>query len=133
MRAAEAAKNTSSLIEDIVKKIRKGEKLVEVTNEAFKDITGSSTKVVRLIGEIAGASQEQSNGIVQINRAVADMNSITQQNAAGAEELASIMAMFRTNHDSSEMFRHGKKAIQGKTIVSGEISPRRTNSAPQEG
>jgi len=108
MRAAEAAKNTSSLVEDIVRKIRKGEKLVEVTNGAFKDITGSSTNVVRLIGEIAAASQEQSNGISQINRVVADMNSITQQNAAGAEELASIMAMFKTNHHSAEMLRHRK-------------------------
>ncbi len=109
MRAAEAAKNTSGLIEDIVKKIRKGEKLVGVTDEAFKEITGSSTKVVRLIGEIAGASAEQSNGIGQINRAVADMNSITQQNAAGAEELASIMAMFRTNHDSHEITRNPQR------------------------
>ncbi len=108
MRAAEAAKNTSSLVEDIVRKIRKGEKLVAVTNGAFKDITGSSTNVVRLIGEIAAASQEQSNGISQINRAVADINSITQQNAAGAEELASIMAMFKTNHHSTEMLRHRK-------------------------
>ena len=117
MRAAEAAKNTSSLIEDIVKKIRNGEKLVGVTNEAFKEITGSSAEVVQLIAEIARASQEQSNGIEQLNRAVGGMNSITQQNAAGAEELASIMAMFKTNHDSSEVFRHGEKAIQGKTIV----------------
>ena len=132
MRAAEAAKNTSSLIEDIVKKIRKGEKLVGVTNEAFKEITGSSTKVVRLIGEIAEASQEQSNGITQINRAVADMNSITQQNAAGAEELASIMAMFRTDHDSSETFRLGEKTIPGKTIDSGGISLSSTGSPPQE-
>jgi len=111
MRAAEAAKSTSSLIEDIVKKIRNGDKLLGVTNEAFKEITANSTKVVRLIGEIAGASQEQSNGIEQLNRAVADMNSVTQQNAAGAEELASIMAMFRTDHESSEMPRHRKKAI----------------------
>jgi methyl-accepting chemotaxis protein len=117
MRAAEAAKNTSSLMEDIVKKIRKGEKLVEVTNEAFKEITGSSTKVVRLIGEIAGASQEQSHGISQINRVVADMNSITQQNAASAEELASIMAMFRTNHDSAGMIRHGEKTIQDRMVA----------------
>jgi len=128
MRAAEAAKNTSTLIENIVKKIRKGESLVGVTNESFKEIMGSSTKVVRLIGEIASASQEQSNGIDQINRAVADMNSLTQQNAAGAEELASIMAMFRTNHDSSEMFHHGEKVIQGKTTAPRGRRPRVTAS-----
>ena len=76
MRAAESAKNTSSLIENIVKKIRNGEKLVGVTNEAFKEITGSSTKVVKLIAEIAAASQEQSHGIDQINRAVSEMNGV---------------------------------------------------------
>jgi methyl-accepting chemotaxis protein len=112
IRAAEAAKNTCGLIEDIVKKIRNREKLVGVTNEAFKEIMGSSGKVVQLIVEIAGSSQEQSLGIDQISRAVAEMNNLTQENAAGAEELASIMAMFRTNHDSSaEVFHDRKKTI----------------------
>lgn len=130
MRAAEAAKNTATLIEDIVKKIRKGETLVGVTNESFHEITESSAKVVRLIGEIAKASHEQSNGIDQINRAVAEMNSLTQQNAAGAEELASIMAMFRTNHGSSELFRHQKKVVQDKP--SGGRSPSVTMTPYQE-
>jgi methyl-accepting chemotaxis protein len=112
IRAAEAAKNTSGLIENIVKKIRNGEKLVGVTNEAFKGIMGSSGKVLQLIAQIAGSSQEQSLGIDQISRAVAEMNSLTQQNAAGAEELASIMAMFKTNHVSSEIFRDRKKTIE---------------------
>ena len=96
MRAAEAAKNTSGLMEDIVRKVKNGEKLVGVTNGAFGEIKDSSLKVVNLIGEIAAASQEQSQGIEQVNKAVAQMNSVTQQNAAGAEELASVMAMFRT-------------------------------------
>jgi methyl-accepting chemotaxis protein len=75
-----------------------------------------------LIAEIVGSSQEQSLGIHQINRAVAEMNNLTQQNAAGAEELASIMAMFRTNHDSSEIFHDRRKATESKrTIASREI------------
>jgi methyl-accepting chemotaxis protein len=97
LRAAEAAKNTSGLIEDIVRKVNNGERLLGVTNGAFREITDSSLKVVNLISEIAGASQEQSQGIEQINKAVAEMNTMTQRNAAGAEELASVMAMFRTN------------------------------------
>lgn len=126
MRAADAAKNTSALIEDIMKRIKKGEGLVEVTNDSFKEITGSSTKVVRLIGQIATASQDHSNGIDHINRAVADMNTLTQQNAAGAEELASIMAMFRTNHNPSEIFRDQKKVVPDEP--SRENSPRRMMS-----
>jgi methyl-accepting chemotaxis protein len=105
LRAAEAAKNTSGLMEDIVRKVKNGEQLVGVTNEAFRQITESSTTVVKLIGEIAGASREQSEGIDQVNKAVAEMNSVTQKNAAGAEELASIMAMFRTHVDSSRTLK----------------------------
>jgi len=117
------------LIEDIVKKIRNGEKLVGVTNEAFKEMMGSSAKVVQLIAEIARASQEQSLGVDQISRAVTEMNNLTQQNAAGAEELASIMAMFRTNHDSSaEVFHNRKKTIESKqTIDAREMSEKAMN------
>jgi len=106
MRAAEAAKNTSDLIEDIVKKIKNGETLMGGTNAAFKEIRESSGKVVQLIAEIAESSQEQSLGIDQISRAVAEMNNLTQQNASGAEELASIMIMFKTHHDSSAEVNH---------------------------
>ncbi len=122
IRAAEAAKNTSGLIEDIVKKIRNGEKLVGVTSEAFREIMESSGKVVRLIGEIAGSSQEQSVGIDQISRAVREMNNLTQQNAAGAEELASIMAMFKTKPDSSNVFSNRSKAV--KTPATQEMQPK---------
>jgi methyl-accepting chemotaxis protein len=116
MRAAEAAKNTSSLMEDIVRKIKNGEKLVGTTDEAFKEIKGSSAKVMSLVGEIAGASQEQSNGIDQVNRAMMEMNSVTQQNAAGAEELASVMAMFKTDHESSEISHNRKRTIETKLL-----------------
>ena len=131
IRAAEAAKNTSGLIEDIAKKIRNGEKLVGVTNGAFKEMMESSGKVVQLIAEIAGSSQEQSLGIDQINRAVAEMNNLTQQNAAGAEELASIMAMFRTNHDSSGIVYDRKKTMKSKrTIDSKETDPKAMSPHP---
>jgi len=100
MRAAEAARSTTGLMEDIVKKVKNGQNLVDLANEAFDKVTDRSKKVVNLVGEIAAASQEQSQGIDQINKAVAEMNSVTQQNAASAEELASIMAMFRTVRES---------------------------------
>ena len=98
MRAAEAAKNTSGLMGDIVGKVKAGERLVEVTSSSFKQVAVSSAKVVELMGEIAAASQEQSQGISQVNKAVVEMSTVTQQNAASSEELAATMAMFRTNH-----------------------------------
>jgi methyl-accepting chemotaxis protein len=98
LRATDSAKNTANLIQDIVNKVRGGEKLVTVTNDAFGSVIGSSRKVQELMEEIAAASREQSDGINQINSAVADMNQVTQQNAANAEELASVMAIFRVEN-----------------------------------
>jgi methyl-accepting chemotaxis protein len=96
LRAAEAAKNTSALMTDIVGKIRTGEKLVHETNRDFVEMSTSSNTIVELMGGIAAASREQSQGIEQINTAIQEMNRVTQQTAASAEELASIMATFVT-------------------------------------
>jgi methyl-accepting chemotaxis protein len=95
LRATDSAKNTANLIQDIVNKVSGGGKLVTVTNEAFGSVISSAKKVQELMEEIAAASKEQSDGISQINSAVAEMNRVTQQNAANAEELASVMSMFR--------------------------------------
>jgi len=89
MRSADAAKNTSVLIEGTVNKIKYGSDLVATTNEAFSEVAVSSSKVGELVGEIAAASQEQAQGIDQINKAVAEMDKVTQQTAANAEESAS--------------------------------------------
>ena len=89
MRAADAAKNTANLIETTVTKISQGTELVKTTDEAFSEVADNSNKVGELVGEIAAASSEQAQGIDQINQAVAQMDSITQTNAANAEESAS--------------------------------------------
>jgi methyl-accepting chemotaxis protein len=89
LRAAEAAKNTADLIEGTTKKVQDGSALVERTSEEFNKVEESAMKVAELIGEIAAASREQSEGIDQVNQAVADMDKVTQQNAANAEESAS--------------------------------------------
>jgi len=115
LRAAEAAKNTSNLMGDIVGKIQAGEKLVNTTNQDFVEMRTSSNKVVELMGGIAAASQEQSQGIEQINTAILQMNQVTQQNAASAEELASIMAIFITNSTGS---RKKSKNSHGKGMSS---------------
>lgn len=101
MRAAEAAKNTSGLIEDIVKKIRSGASLVTSTDQDFKQVGENTARAVNLVGEIAAASKEQSQGIEQINIAVTEMNNVTQTNAASAEELAAIMSGFRVGNNGT--------------------------------
>jgi methyl-accepting chemotaxis protein len=89
MRAADAAKNTADLIEEIVKKINGGGEIVTATNQAFGDVTDSSAKVKDLVGKIAAASDELAQGIEQVNRAVSEMDVVVQQNASSAEETAS--------------------------------------------
>ena len=88
MRAAEAAKNTSVLIEGTVTKVNSGKKMVDQANASFKTVTESSAKIASLVSEIASASQEQAQGYTQINQAITQMDGVTQQNSATAEESA---------------------------------------------
>ena len=96
MRAKESAQSSSSLIEDIVQKVRGGVSLVDITSLAFSQVTTNSDKVVELMGEISAASREQSQGIDQVNMAIAEMSSTTQINAGNAENLSNIMSIFKT-------------------------------------
>jgi methyl-accepting chemotaxis protein len=89
MRAAEAAKNTATLIEGTIKKVQNGSILVEKADESFSKVKSDAGIIGNLVAEIAAASQEQAQGIEQINKAVADMDKVTQQNAANAEQSAS--------------------------------------------
>ncbi|MBI4799637.1 MAG: CZB domain-containing protein, partial [Desulfarculus sp.] len=83
MRAAEAAKNTQAIIEQNLRNIEQGSSLVRGTDEAFGQVAQSARQVAALVSEIAAASAEQAQGIEQISRAMADMDKVTQQNAAG--------------------------------------------------
>ena len=89
LRAADAAKNTATLIEGTNDKVQNGASLVRNTNDEFARVTETSKKVGQLVAEIAAASTEQANGIEQIRNAVQEMDKVTQQNAASAEESAS--------------------------------------------
>ena len=88
MRAAEAAKNTANLIQGTIDKTKQGSELVAKTNQAFSEVAESTVKVGDLVSEIAAASQEQAQGIDQVNKAMTEMDKVTQQNAANAEESA---------------------------------------------
>jgi methyl-accepting chemotaxis protein len=89
LRAAEAAKSTSVLIAGTSEKIGQGGDLVARATGAFNAVVDNAIKVAGLVGEIAAASDEQANGIGQLNKAVAEMDNVTQSNAAKSEETAS--------------------------------------------
>ncbi len=88
LRAAEAARNTTELIEGNLHNIRAGSDLVTRTDDSFGKVDDKARKVDELINEIAAASGEQAQGLDQISRAMSDMDQVTQQNAAGAEQTA---------------------------------------------
>ncbi|MGD9125300.1 MAG: methyl-accepting chemotaxis protein, partial [Desulfarculaceae bacterium] len=88
LRAAEAAKNTQDLIEQNIRDVKQGGEMVKATDDAFTQVEQSATKVGGLVSEIAAASQEQAQGIDQINQATAEMDKVTQKVAGNAEQTA---------------------------------------------
>jgi len=88
-RSAQAAKNTADMISESVKNAGDGVNIASEVTQSFEAIATSTKKVNDLIAEIAAASQEQSQGIDQVNTAVSQMDKVIQQNAANSEESAS--------------------------------------------
>ncbi|WP_342117501.1 methyl-accepting chemotaxis protein [Pseudoduganella sp. OTU4001] len=87
-RSAAAAKEIKALIDDSVGKVDTGTRLVDQAGATMHEIVESIQRVADIMGEITSASAEQSAGIEQINEAVIQMDSVTQQNAALVEEAA---------------------------------------------
>ena len=113
MRAAEAAKNTANLIESTVKKVKEGSELVENTDKEFREVTASVGKSGELVGEISAASQEQAQGIEQVNKAVSEMDKVVQQNAANAEESASASEEMNAQAERMKEFVEGLVTLVG--------------------
>jgi methyl-accepting chemotaxis protein len=87
-RSAQAAKEIKSLIGASVEKVESGSRLVDEAGTSMTDIVGQVRRVNELIGEISAASIEQSTGIGQVGNAIAQLDQVTQQNAALVEESA---------------------------------------------
>jgi len=102
-RSAEAAKEIKGLINSSVESVSAGSKLVDETGEALHAIVGGVRKVGDIIAEIAAAGVEQTAGIDQINKAISQLDSGTQQNTAMVEESAA--ASERLNDQALELRR----------------------------
>ncbi|MBJ9173278.1 Tar ligand binding domain-containing protein [Citrobacter koseri] len=87
-RSAQAAKEIKTLIDDSGNRVSAGSALVQEAGETMAEIGSAVTRVTDIMGEIASASDEQSRGIDQVGLAVAEMDRVTQQNAALVEESA---------------------------------------------
>jgi methyl-accepting chemotaxis protein len=88
-RSASAAREIKGLIKESVAKVEEGAQLVDRSGQTLEEIVASATRVAGIVAEIATACREQSFGIDQVNRAVAQMDRVTQDNATQTEELSS--------------------------------------------
>jgi methyl-accepting chemotaxis protein len=98
-RSAEAAKEIKSLIEQSIGQIREGGKQASGAGKVIDDIVVSAQQVNEIIGEIAVASSEQSAGVGEINKAILQLESMTQQNAALVEQASASSLAFQEQAD----------------------------------
>lgn len=87
-RSASAAKEIKELIGNSVQKVENGSELVQQAGNTMSQVVESVKRVTDIMAEITAASAEQASGIEQVNQAVAQMDEVTQQNAALVEEAA---------------------------------------------
>jgi methyl-accepting chemotaxis protein len=145
-RSAQAAREIKTLINDSVEKVNSGSDLVGTAGVTMNDVVMQVRKVTDLVGEIAHASTEQSQGIGQINQAVTQLDQMTQQNAALVEEsmaaaeslrqqaqrLTEAVGVFKTRHAHEQAAAHTHQAIkQAKTAASVRLEPRPVSPAPK--
>ncbi len=88
-RSAKAARETADLIEGSLDKVERGTDIAEVTAKSLMTIVDGVTKTSDLVGDIAIASTQQSQGIAEVSEGLKQIDSVTQQNTANSEETAS--------------------------------------------
>ncbi len=130
-RSAKAAAETAELIENSNKEIQEGVRNSEETVETFNEIVDNITKTAGLVSEIATASKEQAQGIAQTNIGLGQVDTVTQQNTANAEETASsAQEMTSLSIILEDLLSHfklkgGHKKVQKKKHTSGKSGNKR--------
>ena len=127
VRAAEAAGNTSSQIDGIVKRVKGAMEMVARSLEEFSRVEEGTGKVDELMTEVSTASEEQANGIEQVNRAITEMDRVVQQNAAQAEESSSASEELRNQAFGMQQMVDGLILL-----VEGHPAARREGRETQE-
>ena len=95
-RSAQSARETTAKIEDSIQKSNRGVEYSAKVSQGLEDIVGKARQMDELIAEIAVATNEQNQGIIQINSAVGQMDEVTQRAAASSSEMAAAAETLRT-------------------------------------
>jgi methyl-accepting chemotaxis protein len=116
-RSAAAAKEIKALIQDSVVRVGQGSRLVNESGGTLTEIVAAVKKATSIVARIADSSREQSQGIEQVNRAVTQMDEMTQQNAALVEEAAassqSIVEQIQALNATVARYRVGASSAGG--------------------
>jgi methyl-accepting chemotaxis protein-1 (serine sensor receptor) len=135
-RSSSAAKEIKTLIDASVNRVQSGTQLVDEAGRTMTEIIGAVQRVTDIMGEIAAASGEQSNGIDQVALAVSQMDEATQQNAALVEEAAAAaqslqdqatklrqaVAIFKMDDDDVSL--GGPVASLPRKVSGGRVDPK---------
>jgi methyl-accepting chemotaxis protein len=125
-RSAAAAKEIKTLIGDSVDQVSAGTRLVEDAGTTMKEVVSSVARVSDIMAEITAASREQSIGIDQVNEAIAQMDQVTQQNAALVEEAAAAAAGMQDQAGHlSQLVRRFRVADARAPAAARAAAPRR--------
>jgi methyl-accepting chemotaxis protein len=134
-RSAQAAKEIKELITDSVSKVEGGAQLASQAGTTMSEILDSFRQVTTLVDEITGASREQSSGIEQVTKAVAQMDEVTQQNAALVEQAAaaaeSLEDQTRVLAQAVSMFKLREAGSTGSTAARPPARVQPRSSATQ--
>ena len=132
-RSAEAAKNTAQLIEQSQKNSDNGVQVAADVARFLSAIQESAGKVAALVSEVTAASNEQAQGIDQVNSAVAQMDKVTQSNAANSEEAASARGAVGPGQGTGG---HGQRAgedcgLNEQHVADNDVGAAVNGSSPQ--
>lgn len=132
-RSATAAKEIKGLIGDSVVQVEIGSELVGQAGTTMDEMVASVARVTDIMSEISAASREQQTGIGQINEAIAEMDTVTQQNAALVEEAAAAAGSLQ--HQAGALARAVSVFVLAETaapsVISSAARPTRPAQAPQ--
>jgi len=128
-RSANAAKETTELIEGTIRKTDAGTKIADETAAALVTIVDEVEKAVQLVGEIASASNEQASAISQVNSGIEQMSQVVQTNSATSEEAAAAAEELSSQAELlKDKVRQFNLKNVGKTMVTNAALPEKTGT-----
>lgn len=125
-RSATSAKEISGLIKESVEKIQQGGAIAKASGQSLTEIVTSVEKVAQLNSEISTASREQSQGVTNINKAINELDRVTQQNAAGSEETAAA-----SEELSAQASQLHVLVTELNSVLEGKTEPGKKEKAPK--